>query len=183
MAQSLMNYVKNNPVESALAVASIHPAVRLGRFAFTAGKSIVTGIKKRQKLGNILQTRKSVHLYRGVPDKTLTLKEAKQRVKAKHLDHGKWFTTNKDYAKAYAKKVSPSVGATGKGSIYRIKITPTELRKMKQGNSSYDTQSRKFHRSLLTSKKTDTSIKLTNREFTGVVPDKIRRKAEIFRKI
>jgi len=48
MAQSLTNYVKNNPVESALAVASIIPVVRIGRIAYQGGKTLLKQNTKNQ---------------------------------------------------------------------------------------------------------------------------------------
>tara|TARA_R100000995_G_scaffold71807_1_gene40475 strand:- start:252 stop:959 length:708 start_codon:yes stop_codon:yes gene_type:complete len=46
MANSLLTYVKENPLETALTVASIHPAVRLGKFAFTAGSFAKQKLKR-----------------------------------------------------------------------------------------------------------------------------------------
>ena len=176
MAASLIKYVKENPVQSALTVASVIPVVR--------GASLLyKGYKRAARLGKILTDRKSITLYRGVPLGKISLKDAKDKLT--YSKFGSWFTTDKEHAKAYARKNLPDNlrygGGAGKefvGKLYSIKVSPTELRKIKQTSRFYDAPSRKITNNPLQSMK-KFSLKLSDKTFFGTVPKDIRRKATL----
>lgn len=162
MANSLLTYVKENPWETALTVASIHPGVRLAKAAFTAGKTL-------------LKTR-PVTLYRGVNKKpsNFTLSQAKEIVKmhktnaklrntvVKEKEHitspyGNWFTSNKKVALRYSQH--HGLG----GSLLKVKVPYSTLQKIKKVQPPIS--------------KPVTEMNKKNREFFGIVPPSIRRKA------
>lgn len=196
MAQSLINYVKNNPVESALAVGSIVPVVR--------GASLLyKGYKRAKKLGKILSERKSVYLYRGVPDKKVTLSEAKKKIKqSTERRYGDLFTSHKKIAIGHATGHLGKLREPSKGLLYRIKVTPTELRRMKQtvtqnkkintkiteGTSRMFTQKQRFISGDFSYKSRYgegplRGLKLKDRQFYGVVPANIRRRANLIERL
>jgi hypothetical protein len=157
MANSLIDYVKNNPLETALTVASIHPAVRLGRFAYTAGKTL-------------LKTR-PVTLYRGVHPvpKTRTLSESKKIIKMTRIDanlrnyktnpYGNWFTSDKNVAKRYGNQ--KGLG----GSLLKVKVPYSTLKKIKDVQPPIS--------------KPVTAMNQKDRAFFGVIPPSFRRKANV----
>ena len=195
MAQSIINYVKNNPVESAVAVASVIPVVR--------GASLLyKGYKRAKKLGKILSERKSVYLYRGVPDKKVTLSEAKKRIKQSvGRGYGDLFTSNKKIATGHGTGHLGNLREPHKGLLYRIKVTPTELRKMKQTvtqNKKINTKIAEGISRKLTLKRfvsgdfsyksrygegSPRGLKLKDRQFYGVVPANIRRRAKLVERL
>jgi len=159
---SLLTYVKENPIQSALTVASIHPAVRLGRFAFTAGKAL-------------LKTR-PVTLYRGVHGKpdNQTLSQAKEIVKIHRANakltntvvkekghitspYGNWFTSSKKVALKYSQQKGSG------GSLFKVKVPYKTLEKIKKVQPPIS--------------KPVSAMNKKDREFFGVVPPSIRRKA------
>ena len=177
MANPLLKYVKENPIQSALTVASIHPVVR--------GISLLNkGYKRAAKLRQILANRKSITLYRGVPLGKVPLKDAKDRLS--YSKFGSWFTTDKEQAMWYARQKLPTDlkfrwGGAGKqfvGKLYSVKVSPLELRKIKQTSVLYHAPSRKF-RSLHERHKF--SQKLDDKTFWGTVPKKIRKKATLLK--
>jgi hypothetical protein len=159
MANSLLKYIKENPIETALTVASIHPAVRLGKFAYKAGKTL-------------LKTR-PVTLYRGVHPvpKTRTLSEAKNIVKMTRIDaklknyktnpYGNWFTSSKTVAARYANQ--RGLG----GSLLKVKVPYSTLEKIKKVQPPIS--------------KPVTKMNKKDREFFGVIPPKFRRKAKVIK--
>tara|TARA_Y100001951_G_C11225921_1_gene231694 strand:+ start:116 stop:658 length:543 start_codon:yes stop_codon:yes gene_type:complete len=175
MANSLLTYVKENPLEAALTVASIHPAVR--------GISLLhKGYKRAAKLRQILANRKSITLYRGVPLGKVPLKDAKDTLRY-NKNFGGWFTTDKGQARWYARKNLPTDlrygGGAGKqfvGKLYSVKVSPLELRKIKQGSAFYNATYRKFRGS---HKRHEFSQKLDDKTFFGTVPKYIRKKATL----
>ena len=178
MANSLLTYVKENPIQSALTVASIHPVVR--------GASLLyKGYKRAARLGEILTNRKSITLYRGVPLGKVSLNEAKDRLS--YSKFGSWFTTDKSKAQIYARKNLPHdlryTGGAGKefvGKLYSVKVSPTELRKIKQTSAFYNAESRKIRNNPLFSMK-EFSHKLSDKTFFGTVPKDIRKEQHYWR--
>lgn len=174
---SLLTYVKENPIQSALTVASVIPIVR--------GASLLyKGYKRAAKLGQILTDRKSITLYRGVPLGKVSLKDAKQQVRYSE-GYGKWFTTDKQKAQIYARQqkytaeqqFGSSAGKQFVGKLYSTKVSPVQLRKIKQSSKLYGSERRDLNRrwSVLD----ETSIKLTDKTFFGTVPKEIRRTAKL----
>ena len=101
MAQSIINYIKNNPVESALAVATAIPIVRGASLLYKGGRlayKTLSGIEAKQAV------RKSI----GVPKRSVTLYSGS--VKGKSLfpntsgaKYDKWFEKSKGYTMPYTK--------------------------------------------------------------------------------
>jgi len=176
MANSLIKYVKENPIQSAVTVASVIPMVR--------GASLLyKGYKRAARLGEILTNRKSITLYRGVPLGKVSLKDAKDKLS--YSKFGSWFTTDKEHAMAYARKNLPDnlryTGGAGKqfvGKLYSMKVSPTELRKIKQTSRFYDAESRKIRNNPIRDMK-EFSLKLDDRTFFGTVPKDIRKRATL----
>jgi len=99
MANSLLKYVKENPIETALTVASIHPAVKLGRFAFTAGSFAKQKLKRtllrgatnpitflKGRFNKPTGIRRDKRLYKNIP---LNEKTYKKHIDARKYG-GKW---------------------------------------------------------------------------------------------
>ena len=124
-------------------------------------------------------------LYRGVPLGKVPLKDAKD-ILSYNKNFGGWFTTDKGQAQYYARKNLPTDlkfrrGSAGKqfvGKLYSVKVSPLELRKIKQTSVLYHAPSRKF-RSLHERHKF--SQKLDDKTFWGTVPKKIRKKATLLK--
>ncbi len=168
--ESVFNYVKSNPLESALAVASIHPAIRVGKFAYKGAKTLLKAYKNRP-----------VTLYRGVPNVGKeSLSEIKKRVKINNINdknrflkgggnlkktYGSWFTTDKATAKQYAmynpidKKKRPVAG-----SLFKVKVDLKTLNKIKKEQPRHWSYARWMNDS--------------SREFYGIVPASVRRQAK-----
>jgi len=149
-----VNYAKNNPIETALTVASVVPAVRIGKFAYTTGKTLLKNYKTRPHT-----------LYRGVPDKQLTLTDAKKNIAFNKIDnkvrgtgaktYGNWFTTDKTAAKNIAGK---------QGNLYKVKIDHKTLLNLKTTQPKHYSNITKFNK--------------LDREFYGIVTPSIRRQAK-----
>ena len=176
---SLLTYVKENPIQSALTVASVIPAVR--------GASLLyKGYRRAAKLGQILTDRKSITLYRGVPLGKVSLKDAKETLDYKK-NYGSWFTTNKTQAKIYARTdavamgtVSPSKpGKQFVGKLYSTKVSPVQLRKIKQTSKLYGAADRRIDRRWNLREAHRGVYKLTDKTFFGTVPKEIRRTAKL----
>jgi len=158
-----VNYVKNNPIETALTVASVIPAVRIGKFAYTAGKTLFNYGVKAYKT-------RPVNLYRGVHPipKDQTLSKAKEIVKFHRVDaklnnyanttYGNWFTSSKKVATNYSQQ--KGIG----GSVLKVKVPHNTLMKLKNVQPPIS--------------KPVTKMNENSREFFGVVPASIRRLAK-----
>lgn len=115
MANSLLTYVKENPIETLLTVASIHPAVRLGRFAYKGAKTLLKQTIKNQNIKN------QYKVYRGEHPGNVQWSTAKGKLKGRYYFTGKH---KKEYARWYA---------TGKGDmrlfsgkVYSITLPKTQ---------------------------------------------------------
>lgn len=101
MAQSLINYVKNNPVESALAVASIVPVVRGATLLYKGGRLAYKSL-------SAIEAKQAVRKSIGVPKKTATVfsgtykdKNIKGLPNTSGAKYDKWFETTKGYGIRY----------------------------------------------------------------------------------
>ena len=177
-------------------VANIYKGLEYGSYALgglglakLGVNSLLKGYKRAVKLGQILTDRKSIKLYRGVPLGKVPLKDAKEKLKYDKKDYGNWFTTDKEKAQRYARVNLPDdqrfYGGANKnfvGKLYTTKVSPTELRKIKQTSALHGPFNRKVDRDMgLTTfiENNRGSMKLTSKSFTGTVPKEIRRTATL----
>ena len=152
MANSLLTYVKENPWETALTVASVIPAVRVASLLHKAHKAYKA---------------RPVTIYRGIPNKKLSLKDAKQALALSKYGFknepkgkltkgfGNWFTTDIFQA---TRKIKQG------GTLLKTKVDLKTLQKIKDQQPSHRTSIKTFN--------------LQDRNFFGIVPSSIRRKAE-----